>query len=591
MSPLPPDPYRILGVSKDAQIPEIRSAHRKLVLKCHPDKVQDPTLKAQKQDEFQKVQQAYELLSNDSERQRYDDKVKLEELRKQFQTKANMSSPRSSPRYSGQDEARGTESRASPFKASTTPSGAKHTYTRSSDEDLSRGARIFDAAPRSSRREASYADKPSKRDMERERERDAREREKDREKERERERRRRQEDTLRRIEKDAKDAKDARRADKRAREKQRDKDMKREAEEKKRYARPYIEPYEDEVPMTKSDKKKPSSKKHEEKRDRSSGREDTPTAPPMPPPAPQRSYTSKVDYATSYIQASRAKSSGPPGLQRSATYHVRTVQPPAPTPPPISGQSAPFAAPEDDDARRSSAKPSAKPRRGSGDDPKLPRERSYRTCSREALEDPPVVNGSPSARHTTQFPKTTATAAPTVPSSPPRTDLPRTKTMPPEPASYARPPAGLSRSQTFNVFGDSDPRGRGRSRMQPQMDPESDSEEVYERRRDRKHRSSRRHHSPEQLRTENVSRYQVDGARSRLHSSYVRHIDPDMVESYPYYAHSPDARPSMPVRETSYSATAATAKFPKVKTSKAYGYEDVQYSYYDKPSREEYTYA
>ena len=49
MSSFPPDPYKVLGVSKDAQTPEIRSAHRKLVLKCHPDKVQDPTLKAKKQ--------------------------------------------------------------------------------------------------------------------------------------------------------------------------------------------------------------------------------------------------------------------------------------------------------------------------------------------------------------------------------------------------------------------------------------------------------------------------------------------------------------------------------------------------------------
>ncbi|KUJ21480.1 heat shock protein DnaJ, partial [Mollisia scopiformis] len=71
-STLPPDPYKLLGVAKDAKLPEIRSAHRKLVLKCHPDKVQDAALKAVKQDEFQKVQQAYEILSDDSKRQQYD---------------------------------------------------------------------------------------------------------------------------------------------------------------------------------------------------------------------------------------------------------------------------------------------------------------------------------------------------------------------------------------------------------------------------------------------------------------------------------------------------------------------------------------
>uniref|UniRef100_A0A8H7MZP5 J domain-containing protein n=1 Tax=Bionectria ochroleuca TaxID=29856 RepID=A0A8H7MZP5_BIOOC len=94
MSPLP-DHYAILGVAKDAQIPEIRSAHRKLVLKCHPDKVQDPTLKAEKQDEFQKVQTAYEVLSNEKERRRYDDSLRLAELKAQLQNKANSSAPES----------------------------------------------------------------------------------------------------------------------------------------------------------------------------------------------------------------------------------------------------------------------------------------------------------------------------------------------------------------------------------------------------------------------------------------------------------------------------------------------------------------
>ncbi|MCJ1375246.1 hypothetical protein MMC20_006480 [Loxospora ochrophaea] len=80
-SPLPPDPYETLGVSKDASLTTIRSAHRKLVLTCHPDKVHDETAKAQKADQFQQVQQAYEILSDDTRRQRYDERVKLAELR------------------------------------------------------------------------------------------------------------------------------------------------------------------------------------------------------------------------------------------------------------------------------------------------------------------------------------------------------------------------------------------------------------------------------------------------------------------------------------------------------------------------------
>ncbi|MCJ1255335.1 hypothetical protein MMC24_003151 [Lignoscripta atroalba] len=80
-SPLPPDPYKILNVDKDAPLATIRSAHRKLVLTCHPDKCPDESVKAQKADQFHQVQQAYEILSDDTRRQRYDERVRLAELR------------------------------------------------------------------------------------------------------------------------------------------------------------------------------------------------------------------------------------------------------------------------------------------------------------------------------------------------------------------------------------------------------------------------------------------------------------------------------------------------------------------------------
>ena len=82
-SPLPPDPYQALGVSKDATIATIKSVHRKLVLQCHPDKVKDESLRAQKQDEFQKVHQAYEILSDEDKRREYDDRVRLAELKRE----------------------------------------------------------------------------------------------------------------------------------------------------------------------------------------------------------------------------------------------------------------------------------------------------------------------------------------------------------------------------------------------------------------------------------------------------------------------------------------------------------------------------
>lgn len=79
--PLPQSPYKTLNVPKDATLATIRSAHRRLVLSCHPDKVQDESAKKQKAEQFHQVQQAYEILSDENRRQRYDEKVKLAELR------------------------------------------------------------------------------------------------------------------------------------------------------------------------------------------------------------------------------------------------------------------------------------------------------------------------------------------------------------------------------------------------------------------------------------------------------------------------------------------------------------------------------
>lgn len=78
------DPYQVLGVSKDATPTAIRSAYRKLVLQTHPDKVQDESLRAAKQDEFQRIQQAYEILSDESKKQQYDEQVKFAQQKKDF---------------------------------------------------------------------------------------------------------------------------------------------------------------------------------------------------------------------------------------------------------------------------------------------------------------------------------------------------------------------------------------------------------------------------------------------------------------------------------------------------------------------------
>ena len=552
-----PDPYKILGVSKDAQIPEIRSAHRKLVLKCHPDKVQDPELKALKQDEFQKVQQAYEILSNEKERQRYDDQVRLAELRKQTQSKANSSSPRTTPVY--KYEVR-TNDRAFKSSSGGTPSSEKvHVSYSKSYEEEARGPRLFDADVRTVRREASYSDKPSKRELEKERERAEREREKEREKERRR--KEKAEEAIRRAEKEFKEA---RRAEKKAREKERDKDRKRETEDKKKHAKPYIETFEDDIhqiPVIKTEKKKSSSKKHDEKRDRSSHQEDLAVS--------TGSLDRSLDYAANYIEASRSKV---PQAQRSAASYMRHMQPPAaPTPPPAPHQSSPFAVPaptDDDDARRSSAKP----RRGSSGD------KSYRKQpSREVLEDPEVIDVSPRRAY-----HKSSSAMPAMSGSPPRRDLPRTNTMPVD-GAFSRPIPYMTRAQTYSgAYDASDmPRGRSRSKLQAQVE-ETDSDEEYEvRHRSSKHRSSKKHRSPERAPAEFVRSYRVvDGGHTRLQGSYARGVDASPPYDYGYYQN----RPSV-VRESSYHS-ASGHKFPKVKMSKDYAPEDVAYSshYHQQPS-------
>lgn len=97
--PLPQSPYKTLNVPKDATLATIRSAHRKLVLSCHPDKVQDESAKKQKAEQFHQVQQAYEILSDESRRQRYDEKVKLAELRAEMAEERGSFPPRRSYDY------------------------------------------------------------------------------------------------------------------------------------------------------------------------------------------------------------------------------------------------------------------------------------------------------------------------------------------------------------------------------------------------------------------------------------------------------------------------------------------------------------
>ena len=63
------DLYQVLGVTRNASKDEIKKAHRKLALKYHPDKNPDDQAAA---DRFKRIQEAYDVLSDDEKRAAYD---------------------------------------------------------------------------------------------------------------------------------------------------------------------------------------------------------------------------------------------------------------------------------------------------------------------------------------------------------------------------------------------------------------------------------------------------------------------------------------------------------------------------------------
>jgi len=67
------DYYKILGVSKNVNISDLKKKYRKLALKWHPDKNKN---KKESEECFKKISEAYDVLSDDKKRQIYDNQGK-----------------------------------------------------------------------------------------------------------------------------------------------------------------------------------------------------------------------------------------------------------------------------------------------------------------------------------------------------------------------------------------------------------------------------------------------------------------------------------------------------------------------------------
>ncbi|GER55433.1 DnaJ-like protein [Striga asiatica] len=65
--------YSVLGIRKDASFSDIRSAYRKLALKWHPDRwAKNPSAAGEANRRFQKIHEAYAVLSDKGKRSMYD---------------------------------------------------------------------------------------------------------------------------------------------------------------------------------------------------------------------------------------------------------------------------------------------------------------------------------------------------------------------------------------------------------------------------------------------------------------------------------------------------------------------------------------
>ncbi|MDV3158314.1 MAG: DnaJ domain-containing protein, partial [Pigeon pea little leaf phytoplasma] len=62
------DYYEVLGLSRDANLDDIKRAYRSLAKKYHPDRCKEDNAEAK----FKEIQEAFEVLSDSNKRAQYD---------------------------------------------------------------------------------------------------------------------------------------------------------------------------------------------------------------------------------------------------------------------------------------------------------------------------------------------------------------------------------------------------------------------------------------------------------------------------------------------------------------------------------------
>ncbi len=79
------DYYKLLGVTPDVDMKEIKRAHRKMASQYHPDKCNDPAQTEHFEKIFIEIGEALEILGDEKKRKLYDEGADLEDIRKQEQ--------------------------------------------------------------------------------------------------------------------------------------------------------------------------------------------------------------------------------------------------------------------------------------------------------------------------------------------------------------------------------------------------------------------------------------------------------------------------------------------------------------------------